>query len=99
MPRRSLHAARYRSLCEEGLQSRFDDDDQEVRKAAAEAIQKTSAGDLAASSGLIEEFLGSRSFEENLESVLFALEDAPSTSAALLLSACERVLGMLESPR
>jgi len=94
----NLHTARYRSLCEERLRSRFDDDDQEVRKAAAEAIQKTSAGDLAASSGLIEEFLGSRSFEENLESVLFALEDAPSTSAGLLLSACERVLGMLESP-
>jgi hypothetical protein len=94
----NLESARHRARCEEGLEAGFNDDDASVRKEAAGAIQRLTSEKVAPSAALIERFLESQAFEEHVEAVMFALEDAAAVPAALSLKACERVLDMLISP-
>jgi hypothetical protein len=94
----NLESARHRARCEEGLEAGFNDDDASVRKEAAGAIQRLTSEKVAPSAALIERFLESQAFEEHVEAVMLALEDAAAVPSALSLKACERVLDMLISP-
>lgn len=94
----NLASAEHRARCEEGLEAAFDDEDDEVRKAAAEVIQRLTPDQVGPSAGLIDRFLESKAFEEHVEAVMYALEDAATAPAALVLKACKRVLDMLASP-
>lgn len=94
----NLASAAHRARCEEGLKAAFDDEDDEVRKAAAEVIQRLNPDQVGPSAGLIDRFLESQAFEDHVEAVMYALEDATTAPAGLVLKACERVLDMLASP-
>jgi len=93
----NLNSARHRDRCTEALADLFNDDDADVRKAAAEAIQHLKSEQIAEFIDLIEEFLGSQAFEEHAEMVMFALQDAPAAPVDLSVLACQRVLDMLAS--
>lgn len=85
-----------RSRAESVLVRCFNDDDQNVRRQAADVFHKIEAGEFVRYKKLATEFINSRSFDENSSDLFHALEKAECRVDDLVVPAAERFLSDIE---
>lgn len=85
-----------RSRAESVLERCFNDDDQNVRSQAAEVFHKIKADEFVRYKELANQFLKSRSFDENSSALFHALEKAECRVDDLVVPAAERFLSDIE---
>ncbi len=88
----NLTQARYRKRCEDALQTLFDDDAVEVRKAAATALTQLDDAALDEFEPLAQEFLGSRAAADDDGQVLLMLTTTTARVPELAVNACEEII-------
>lgn len=88
----NVRTARYRSVCEEGLASLFDDDSEEVRREAARCFFSFRDQELGDYKGLIQAFLDSRAFDTEHDELLDALQRTTARLPEEACLTCERFL-------
>jgi hypothetical protein len=99
----NLRTAHHRSRCERALTELFNDESAEVRAAAAGAIRRLEAAELAEFAELAGAFVESRAFDDNSDDMLWALHETTASVPELALDTCERLLAAFridaETPR
>lgn len=83
----NLNGARYQQRCEEALLTLFNDDEVEVRKAAASALTRLDGDALGDFEQLAERFLDSHAAEDDPEQILFTLRSTTASVPKLALTA------------
>lgn len=90
----NLRTARYRSVCEKGLRSLFDDGE-EVRREAARCFFRFRDRELGDYRGLIQAFVDSRAFDTEHDELLEALQRTTAHLPEESCLACERFLDVV----
>ena len=86
----NIPTATYRSFCEDALITLFDDNNENVRAAAANCFVRFKGSQLEEYVHLITQFVSSDAFQQNCYPLLMALEETTAKLPAATLSACER---------
>lgn len=86
----NLTQARYRKPCEDALQTLFDDEAGEVRKAAATALTRLNGAELGEFAPLAQIFIRSRAATDS--DILHALTATTARVPELALNACEKII-------
>lgn len=75
----------------------FEDEEEDVREAAASAVRHLPDTDRATADVLVSAFLGSKAFEEHFDDLFFALDQIPGGLPSATLAACERAVRVAQS--
>ncbi len=94
----NVFTAKCRQFSEAALVSFFNDPSEEVRDSAARCFIRAKGQDLEDAQGLIQSFLGSRSFPEQGEFLVMGLKNSTADLSAVIIEVCEAVLSALEDP-
>lgn len=89
---RQIATARSKRLCEDSLVRLFYDQSLRVRSEAAKVISHLPSERFSEYAELVQEFLNSPSCEDNLDKLLFVLDDAHTAPADVVYEACERFI-------
>jgi hypothetical protein len=87
----------FRDRVERHLVRFFNDEDEQVRKQAADVFREIEPNEFARFSGLAEAFLASRAFEHDAFAFFHALERATSSVHVLVISAVEKIVAALQA--
>jgi hypothetical protein len=88
----NLTVARYQARCESALSRLFEDDSEEVRKAASAALTRLGNGALEKLQPLAQQFLASPAAADDDDQILLMFTTTTARVPGLALNACETIL-------